>query len=315
MKKGKLFIINTVGSSTNYLFGNIEKEMNVVFIPDQLAAPKNFFLKITRFLFVGNIPLPIWILKIWFDKEFLLSISQIKPEDNLLIFERINMRALGMIKNLLPKETKKCNWFGNPIYPLFKGKKPYKELSKIKRMGYELVTFDKKDAEEYGMTYHTPFLRFPKEQKEESVNIDFFFCGEPKDREPYLLQLKLLLENAGYIVEYVIPHNKNEYISYEEYLEYVKKSRCIIDIYQVGQSGLTRRPLEALFYNKKLLTNNPWIVEFDFYQKSNIFLLQELNIAEIQKFMQQPSTLIPDMVKMKYDIHSWLEKFMPSPIE
>ena len=25
MKKGKLFIINTVGSSTNYLFGNIEK--------------------------------------------------------------------------------------------------------------------------------------------------------------------------------------------------------------------------------------------------------------------------------------------------
>ena len=118
-----------------------------------------------------------------------------------------------------------------------------------------------------------------------------------------------------YIVEYVIPHNKNEYISYEEYLEYVKKSRCIIDIYQVGQSGLTRRPLEALFYNKKLLTNNPWIVEFDFYQKSNIFLLQELNIAEIQKFMQQPSTLIPDMVKMKYDIHSWLEKFMPSPIE
>ncbi|MFQ8829473.1 MAG: hypothetical protein ACLR80_07760 [Parabacteroides merdae] len=123
MKKGKLFIINTVGSSTNYLFGNIEKEMNVVFIPDQLAAPKNFFLKITRFLFVGNIPLPIWILKIWFDKEFLLSISQIKPEDNLLIFERINMRALGMIKNLLPKETKKYNWFGNPIYPLFKGKK------------------------------------------------------------------------------------------------------------------------------------------------------------------------------------------------
>lgn len=83
----------------------------------------------------------------------------------------------------------------------------------------------------------------------------------------------------------------------------------------MGQSGLTRRPLEALFYNKKLLTNNPWIVEFDFYQKSNIFLLQELNIAEIQKFMQQPSTLIPDMVKMKYDIHSWLEKFMPSPIE
>ena len=81
-------------------------------------------------------------------------------------------------------------------------------------MGCELVTFDKKDAEEYGMTYHTPFLRFPKEQKEESVNIDFFFCGEPKDREPYLLQLKLLLENAGYIVEYVIPHNKNEYISY-----------------------------------------------------------------------------------------------------
>lgn len=50
MKKGKLFIINTVGSSTNYLFGNIEKEMNAVFIPDQLAAPKKiFFLKLHVF--------------------------------------------------------------------------------------------------------------------------------------------------------------------------------------------------------------------------------------------------------------------------
>lgn len=311
----KLFIINTEGGATDFLFEDIEKEMEVVFIPDRLAAPKNLFLKITRFLFVGKIPLPIWILRIWFDKEFLLSISKIRCDDHLLIFERINMRALGMIRNLLPKETKVYNWFGNPIYPLFKGKQPYKELSKIKKMGYELVTFDKEDAKQYSMTYHTPFLRFPKVQEEPILEVDFFFCGEPKDREPYLLWLKSLLEEVGYIVKYVIPHNECEFISYEEYLEYVKKCKCIIDIYQTGQSGLTRRPLEALFYNKKLLTNNPGIVEFDFYQKSNIFLLQELNIDEIQKFMEQPNTPISDMVKKKYDIHCWLEKFMPNRTE
>lgn len=309
----QLYIIINQGSASKYLFKEIEKEMNVIIIPDKLAAPKNLFLKISRFLLVGKFPLPISILCVWFDKALLRSLTAIESTDHLLIFENINPRALGMIKNIIPGKTKVYNWFGNPIYPLFKGKSPQKRLDGIKKMGYELVTFDKEDALQYGLTFHNPFIKLPLEDERTTPepDIDFFFCGAPKDREAYLLQLKNILEKAGYNCMFIIPHSPSEYISYEENLAYVKRSKCIIDIYQKGQSGLTRRPLEALFYDKKLITNNAQITEYDFYHPDNIFILQSILLKEIQLFMKKSLHSVSLEIKKRYDVHEWLKKFMP----
>lgn len=48
-------------------------------------------------------------------------------------------------------------------------------------------------------------------------------------------------------------------ISYQENLDNIRKSKCIVDVVQKGQIGLTLRPLESLFFKKKLLTNNKCI--------------------------------------------------------
>lgn len=271
---GKLYIIAYRHSSFMQLFGEEEKKGNIVVIENGLAAPKNFFLQITRFLFAGKCYLPIWILQIWFKRSFLLQLKNIKEDDTLVLFESINLRATGMLYHLLPKKLVKYNWFGNPIYPLFKGKDPRPCLNKIKDFGFQLVTFDPHDAVRYGMSYHNQFLRFPKpEELTCKVDIDFFFVGIPKDRESYLLKIKSFLEGKGYKCCFIIPHSSDEFISYEENLKYVARSRCLIDIYQCGQSGITRRPMEALFYNKKLITNNPEIRNFDFFHPNNIFIL------------------------------------------
>ena len=53
--------------------------------------------------------------------------------------------------------------------------------------------------------------------------------------------------------------------SYEEVLGGVLRSKVILEILQEGQSGPSLRYYEAVCYNKKLLSNNPNIVHFPYY--------------------------------------------------
>ena len=89
----------------------------------------------------------------------------------------------------------------------------------------------------------------------------------------------------------------------------LQSSRCIIDIAQEGQVGFTRRPIEALFFNKKLITNNVEIMKFDFYRNNNIFILGKDKLEDIDSFMETDIEIIPDEIKRKYDINTWIENF------
>ena len=68
----------------------------------------------------------------------------------------------------------------------------------------------------------------------------------------------------------------------------LSQSNCILDYNQEGQVGLTLRPMEALFLEKKLITNNKDIKNYDFYNPSNIFILGENNIEDIKEFINKP---------------------------
>ena len=66
------------------------------------------------------------------------------------------------------------------------------------------------------------------------------------------------------------------------------------EIVQPGQGGLTIRTLEALFYNKKLITNNESITEYDFYNADNIFIYkeQDCNIDALKSFLKKNNVII-----------------------
>ena len=126
-----------------------------------------------------------------------------------------------------------------------------------------------------------------------------------------LEKIKENLEKANYKCLFIIPGvTQKEGISYDENLQIIKRSKCIIDIYQKHQLGLTRRPLEALFYNKKLITNNQDIVNYDFYNPNNIYILKQINIIDILNFMDKKREEIPHEIKEQYDIRNWLKRFM-----
>lgn len=57
----------------------------------------------------------------------------------------------------------------------------------------------------------------------------------------------------------------NSKISYPQVVSRVKSSNCVLEVLQTNQKAQSLRYFEAIAYNKKLLTNNPGIVELPYY--------------------------------------------------
>lgn len=71
-------------------------------------------------------------------------------------------------------------------------------------------------------------------------------------------------------------------LSSSHILSLYEKSRVILDIHHPNQKGLTMRTLEAIGAGKKLITTNPEIKKYKFYNSSN-FLVIDRNSIEIDK--------------------------------
>lgn len=57
----------------------------------------------------------------------------------------------------------------------------------------------------------------------------------------------------------------NKPMPYEKMIKKLQETKCILDYVIEDQAGLSYRPMEAICYNKKLLTNNESILSFPYY--------------------------------------------------
>lgn len=174
----------------------------------------------------------------------------------------------------------------------------------------EFWTFDKEDAIKYKMKYNPQFYTkmIILNNKKNIIN-DIVFLGRPKDRKNYILNIARLLKKQKLRLNFKIIENEKEFIKYDKYLDMVSESKCILDYNQDGQSGLTLRPMEALFFEKKLITNNRDIKNYDFYNPSNIFILGENNIEDIKEFINKPYEKVEQKIIDYYDFEQWLSRF------
>ena len=160
--------------------------------------------------------------------------------------------------------------------PIMKDVRP-----KIKMFDWDRIyTFDKEDAQKYGYDYlgfcyysshHIP------EKKE--VTKDAYFVGGLKgQRENTIYDTYNFLVSKGVKCMFdLMPFGDSKpaplpganfyhgWKPYNEILEKVQDSNCIIEICQQGQNGATLRYFEAVTMNKKLLTNNTNIKNFPFF--------------------------------------------------
>ncbi|WP_239326536.1 hypothetical protein [Snodgrassella gandavensis] len=109
---------------------------------------------------------------------------------------------------------------------------------------------------------------------------------------------------------HVIPEN----ITFEDNLQHVNMADILIDIVNPVHNGLSFRVFESLYYQKKLITNNPQIKSYDFYHPDNIFIWRRAeDLQQIADFLAKPLISInPDIVQ-KYSFANWIKNILNKP--
>ena len=104
-------------------------------------------------------------------------------------------------------------------------------------------------------------------------------------------------------------HNNEKNIPYEEVQRRISKTNAILEINQAGQIGITLRAMEALFFRKKLITNNAHIIQEDFYNPNNVFIIGKDDMSLLKDFLSQPYDTAADSFRNKHTIDAWFSNF------
>lgn len=102
-------------------------------------------------------------------------------------------------------------------------------------------------------------------------------------------------------------------VSYKENITLLRTSKCLIDIKFSYHNGLSFRFFEALYYKKKLITNNESVKKYDFYNSSNIFITDFENLEGIEEFLDKPYIEIDDNIVEKYGFKNWSRYVLDQP--
>lgn len=194
---------------------------------------------------------------------------------------------------------------------------------KFNRKYCELWSFDSEDCRRYQMNFNSAcMLNNYRDSSQLPIKNDVCFLGKDKNRLRSILEIKKVLQEQELKCEFHIIASKGRKtrgkdreqlekrsISYNDYIEIVKSSRAILDFNVPEQSGISQRPFEALHFRKKLITNNRYIQEYDFYDKNNVFILGVDDIAEVKTFLNSPSVNISKKIEDRYYVASWIERF------
>ncbi len=187
----------------------------------------------------------------------------------------------------------------------------------------EYWSFSKTDCEENGFKYNTQFFfdslaSEAAESRERGLSQHprALFLGRDKGRLKILEDLKDGLEREGVEVDLKITMAfsgrfgffRESLLPYGKVIDFVKDADILLDYTTNPQTGLSLRAMEALFFGKKLITNNLEILESDFYSPANIYVLDH-DKRSLKEFLDCQVELVAPEIRDRYLLSNWLKRF------
>lgn len=252
---------------------------------------------------LNNQQLPSFML---FGSKMRKELRELGTGDTVLIPDYIDVCLFRTISSIVKPEVKKALWIWNPV-KVHERERMHRVYDAIVNAGFEISTFDAGDAERYGQKLYSQFFRMRQDLSVVKEEWDFYFIGYEKSRRAKIAELREKLK--GFRTYFKVVHKASESLTYSQNIENIKKAKCIIEIVQEGQKGMTLRPLEAMAFGKKLLSNNKSLKDSDFYNKNNIFIFGVDDISGIGDFMSSPYVPVDDEIMRKYDLNTWLNNY------
>lgn len=185
----------------------------------------------------------------------------------------------------------------------------------------ESWTFDDGDAKRYQLKLNPQYFEWRGGEPSRENETDLCFVGFDKGRYGRLRELKkYCAENGLTYLFRMIRDGSSSYnesdsdlfcdgmIDYTQLLSLEQRSRAVVDLVREGQTGYTLRSIEAVAFDKKIITNNTHDRDSRFYSPEAVYILGE-DRRELKEFLMEPFSGYPESVKEYYNIASWLKRF------
>lgn len=187
-----------------------------------------------------------------------------------------------------------------------------------------IFSFDIEDVQKNSyLTLLTNFIYLDKLPYLQTQNKAFMILSKSYEREVLLSRIANIFDKKGiYNYEFIVAnpatkkvnkriHLTEKHIKLDIVIDKMKNADILIDLVRHNQTGLSFRIFEAMALNKKLITNNRTILEYDFYNPNNILVIDN-HVNDIpDEFLTKPYEEIPEEIYYKYTLENFINTLFP----
>lgn len=257
-------------------------------------------------------------------QEYVLSaLKKLGPQDQILVLNphTLDYKTIKQIKSYTPYL----------ISYLYDNLERFPVEEKLELFD-KVYSFEDKDVKKYGFEKITNYNYLSEQpiQAEEIENDLFYITSYDKRRIKLLRKLAahlstlqvrskiivvgkqiwkeklrnfILRPKGASLIEY-----RKKPIDNQSVLNEYKKSKAIIDLMREGQEGLSFRVFEAMALEKKIITDNPCIIDYDLYTTQNILYIDK-NLSNLDtSFLDSPYKALSSDIYERYTLDAWLQK-------
>ena len=213
---------------------------------------------------------------------------------------------------LLCVKKNKCPNFYLIIWNSVKEKDAFMYLKYLNKN--QIYSYSESDSGKYGFHFINDFYLIDYPIEDVPIERDMFYLGADKNRHGLLDDFLQMIKNDFTYKFLIYTENKktdnkdggiiyfNKPISYQEYVRMILESRCLVDFNH--HSNISFRTLEAMVFHKKYITNNEFIRNRDFYNPSNILIVnKDTTVKDIAEFMKCEYIPVPREIMERYDFY------------
>ncbi|TDO72792.1 hypothetical protein EV143_10797 [Flavobacterium chryseum] len=184
----------------------------------------------------------------------------------------------------------------------------------------EVYSFEKEDCKNFKLKFAPNWIYTSNETITNISNFEYdvFTIGSIDKRLPILVRIAEELKSKKINFKFITYSKKtkssdgnityiNKFLPLSEVDYYVSRSKVLLDINRKGQIGLTFRVFESLGLQKKLITTNSDIINYDFYNPNNILIIDEKNPVIPVEFFENDYEKLPESIFEKYTLEGWVE--------
>lgn len=247
-------------------------------------------------------------------REYYKKISQLDMLDYVLVI-RPDAFPIPVIQEL-KKKTKKLiayQWDGIEKFP---------EVKKYFHLFDTFFCFDSTDEKNnikpitnFYFDWIPPVYKDFNAQKPELYFVGLYWENREKKIDRFISEVSKMEVELSIFIQYnkksEIKNLKIKYIkeriSFLENLRNVEKADVLLDFVDPIHNGLSIRFFEAIYYKKKVITDNQTVKGYDFYHPDNIFVLDE-NFDQIDSFLNTPYRELSEEIVKKYGFSHWIKE-------